>query len=84
MKKVTVYALSTCPWCHKTKNFLKEHNIPFDCIDYDLASGEDQKKVKDTMRNRAKNMAFPFIIIDDVCIQGYKPDEMKKCLGIQE
>ena len=38
MKKVSMYTLSTCPWCRKTKQFFKDKNIQFDFIDYDLAT----------------------------------------------
>ena len=37
MKTVSMYTLSTCPWCHKTKQFFTRKNIPFTYIDYDLA-----------------------------------------------
>ena len=33
MKKVSMYTLSTCPWCRKTKQFFTEHNIPFKFTD---------------------------------------------------
>ena len=29
MKKVSLYTLSTCPWCRKAKQFFAERNIPF-------------------------------------------------------
>ena len=38
MKKVSMYTLSTCPWCRKTKKFFKDKNIQFEFIDYDLAT----------------------------------------------
>lgn len=34
--KVFMYALSTCPWCRKAKQFFKTNNVPFDYVDYDL------------------------------------------------
>ena len=38
MKQVTLYTLSTCPWCRKAKKFFTDNNIPFTDIDYDLGT----------------------------------------------
>jgi|GEM_PF-4237739 glutaredoxin-related protein len=29
VNKVTIYETNTCPWCMKTKEFLKENNVKF-------------------------------------------------------
>jgi glutaredoxin len=29
MKNVSMYTLSTCPWCRKAKKYFTDHNIPF-------------------------------------------------------
>ena len=44
MKKVTLYTLSTCPWCRKAKKFFAERDIPFTYIDYDLADDSTQER----------------------------------------
>ena len=49
MKKITMYTLSTCPWCRKTKMFFTEHNIRFDFIDYDLANEATQEKIMEEL-----------------------------------
>lgn len=82
MKKVTLYALSTCPWCRKTKKLLADHKIPFDCVDYDLTDKKGQERVNEDMKKRGGGTAFPFIIIDEVSIEGYNPEKIKQCLGI--
>ena len=38
MNKISMYTLSTCPWCRKTKKFFRDKGISFDFIDYDLAN----------------------------------------------
>ena len=49
MKKVSMYTLSTCPWCHKTKKYFTDHNIPFKYVDYDLqsAAGAGKNRTRD-------------------------------------
>ena len=52
MKKVSMYTLSTCPWCKKTKKFFTEREIKFDYIDYDLADEAAQKRIIADMEKR--------------------------------
>ena len=84
MKKVMLYALSTCPWCNKTKQFFKDNNIEFEFIDYDLADDAQQEKVLSDMRKRGGGDGFPFIIIDGEVIIGYNPDKIAKALGLKK
>jgi glutaredoxin len=32
-KTVKIYSTPTCPWCIRTKQFLKENNVTFEDID---------------------------------------------------
>jgi glutaredoxin-like protein NrdH len=79
---VLLYALSTCGWCNKTKQFLKENNIEFEYIDVDLCSDEDYEKIKRDISNRGGRFSFPTIIIDDVLITGFKEDKIRESLEI--
>ena len=42
--RVVLYALSTCQWCRKVKDLLKELGIDFYYIDVDLAGEMTGKK----------------------------------------
>jgi glutaredoxin len=81
MKKVTVYTLSTCPWCRKTKIFFKENNVPFTYIDYDLADEQTQRRIIKEVDAAGAN-GFPFVKIDDEIIVGYQPESYAKALGL--
>ena len=81
MKNVKLYALSTCPWCRKTKNFFTEHNIPFTYIDYDLADEATQNRISEEV-DAAGSTGFPFVRINDEVIVGYQPERYSKALGI--
>jgi glutaredoxin len=81
MKKVSMYTLSTCPWCRKTKQFFTKHNIPFDFIDYDLADEETQERIMRELDAEGAN-GFPFVRIDDDVVEGYRPDRYTELLGI--
>jgi glutaredoxin len=81
MKKVSMYTLSTCPWCRKTKQFFSKHNIPFEFIDYDLADEETQERIMRELDAAGAN-GFPFVRIDDSVVEGYRPDRYTELLGI--
>jgi glutaredoxin len=81
MKKVSMYTLSTCPWCRKTKQFFTKHNIPFEFIDYDLADEETQERIMRELDAEGAN-GFPFVRIDDAVVEGYRPDRYTELLGI--
>ena len=81
MKKVTVYTLSTCPWCRKTKIFFKENDVPFTYIDYDLADEQTQRRIIKEVDAAGAN-GFPFVKIDDEIIVGYRPESYAKALGL--
>ena len=82
MEKVTMYTLSTCPWCRKTKKFFTEHNIPFEYTDYDLADDATQDKIMAEL-DAAGATGFPFVRIGEKVVVGYQPDVYAKLMGIK-
>lgn len=83
MKKVFIYALSTCPWCRKAKMFFQEHQIAFDFVDYDLAKGKDQERLMKEIKDLGGNNSFPLVKIDEDVVIGYNPEMFIKLLGIK-
>jgi glutaredoxin len=83
MKKVSMYTLSTCPWCRKTKKYFQERQMPFDYVDYDLADERTQEKIADDMMRYTDHIAFPFVRIDDDVVIGYNPEKYERLLGLQ-
>ncbi len=77
---VKVYALSTCPWCKKVKNFLDNKNVEYDCIDVDLAQGEEQRKALEEVEKLTGSKSFPVTVIGEQIIRGYKEDELEEAL----
>lgn len=81
MKNVSMYTLSTCPWCRKTKKYFTEHQVPFDFIDYDLADAATQARIMKELDAEGAS-GFPFVRIDDAVVVGYQPDRYAKLLGL--
>ena len=81
--KVLLYALSTCPWCKKEKQLLRDNNVEFEYVDVDLCNDEDYEKIGDDLLNRGGRFSFPAIIIDDrILINSFKEDEIREHLEI--
>ncbi|MBN1526467.1 MAG: NrdH-redoxin [Candidatus Omnitrophica bacterium] len=76
-KKVKVYSTPTCPFCIRTKQFLKDNNIFFE--DVDVAA--DQEAAKEMMQ-RSGQMGVPVIDIEGRLIVGFDKEEIKKALGM--
>lgn len=77
---VKVYALSTCPWCKKVKKLLDDKQVQYDCVDVDLAQGEDQKKALAEVEELTGRRAFPVTVINGKVIQGFKQEEIEGAL----
>jgi glutaredoxin len=81
--KVFMYAISTCAWCKKTKQLLKDNNVEFEYVDVDLSSDEDHEKIEEEITRHGGDMVYPTIIVDDkILITGYKADKITKALGL--
>jgi glutaredoxin len=80
MKKVTMYTLSTCPWCRKTKQYFKDKRIDFEFIDYDMVDGSGQDRIVEDMKKYTQHMAFPFVKIGDKAVVGFNPEKYEELL----
>ncbi len=78
---IMVYALSTCGWCRKTKNYLGELGVAYDYIDVDLLDPADENIVMSEISKFSKQGSFPTIIVNNQdCIVGYNPDRLKELI----
>jgi glutaredoxin len=81
--RVLMYAISTCAWCRKAKNFLKDNDVEFEYVDVDLCSDEEREEIHRDIERRGGRSSFPTIIVDEkVLITGYHEDKMKEALRI--
>ncbi len=80
--KVVLYALSTCGWCKKTKELLKELEVEFSYIYVDLLKGEERSNIIEQVKNYNKQLSFPTLVIDDKkTIVGFNEDGIKEALA---
>ncbi len=76
-KTVKVYSTTSCPYCIRAKQFLKENNITFEDIDVSAnqAAGEE-------MVRKSGQMGVPVLEIDGQIIVGFDKERIKQALGI--
>ncbi len=80
--KPKVYALSTCPYCKRTKRFLDQHKIEYDHVDVDLLDDAKQDKVIEEIEKMTGKRAFPVVIIGTEIIVGHDEEKLKKALRL--
>jgi glutaredoxin len=78
-----LYALSTCAWCKRTRQFLDENKIAYDYVYVDKLDREAKTQVMAEVRRWNKYESFPTIIIDDEkVLVGFEEDRLREALGV--
>ena len=80
--KITLYTLSTCSHCLRTKRFFRELGIETEIIDVDLLNGVERERVMNEVRKHNPDCSFPTICIDEDVIVGFNEEKLRKALGI--
>jgi glutaredoxin-like protein NrdH len=76
-----LYALSTCPWCKKTKGLLNDLGVEYDYVDVDLQEPDEKAQTTETIKKWNPACSFPTLVLDDKkCIVGFKEDEIRNAL----
>jgi glutaredoxin-like protein NrdH len=80
---IMLYALSTCPWCHKTKHILDEMGVEYYYEDVDLLVGDARRDVMADVERWNPSRSFPVIVVDDSrCIIGFQENELRNLLKV--
>lgn len=77
---VKVYALSTCPWCKKLKQFLDLKDIAYECVDVDTAEAGVQKAALKEVDRLAGERVFPVTVVGGRAFKGYQPEKIVEAL----
>jgi glutaredoxin 3 len=75
---VTIYSTTSCPWCHKTKEFLKANKVKFK----DINVGENQKAAQEMIK-KSGQQGVPVLDIDGTIIVGFDEAKIKKALKLK-
>jgi glutaredoxin-like protein NrdH len=76
---VMLYALSTCGWCKRTKELLREIGVEFDYAYVDLLEGKEQDEAMNTVERFNPSGSLPTLVINDKkCIVGFMEQEIRE------
>jgi glutaredoxin len=79
--KLMLYAISTCPWCRKTKALLNELGVDYSYIDVDLVPEEEEDKISQELEKWNDRLSFPTLVIDDEeVIIGFQEERIRQVL----
>jgi glutaredoxin len=78
--EVFVYALSTCPWCRKTKQWFTDNQIPFDFVDVDRLGGDAQEATSEKVFELSGGRRYPVVVINGEVVAGFNPDRYLELL----
>ena len=77
-----LYALSTCQWCNKTKELLRDLGVDFNFVYVDLLEGKDQDKALTELERWNPRGSFPTLVIGNArCIIGYQESQIREEFG---
>ena len=83
--RTMLYALSTCPWCQKTKKLLNELGVEYYYIDVDYLDGAEKEKVMNDVKKWNPACSFPTLVLNDKkCIAGFKENEIREAFRLKK
>jgi len=81
-EKPKVYALSTCPYCKRTRRFLDDHKIAYECIEVDLLDDAKQDEALEEIEKLTGRRSFPVVVVGKEIIVGHDETKLKKVLKL--
>ena len=76
-KDVKIYTTVTCPWCVKTKEFLKANNVQYKEINIST-----DEKSRNEMFEKSGQFGVPVTDVKGTIIVGYDKEALKKALKL--
>jgi glutaredoxin len=73
--EVFVYALSTCPWCRKTKQWLDDSKIAYEAVDVDKLPEDEQDAAAEKAYELSGGRRFPVVVLNGEVVVGFSPDK---------
>ncbi|UCE81524.1 MAG: glutaredoxin family protein [Methanobacteriota archaeon] len=77
-----IFALSTCPYCRRTKRFLSEKNVEYEAVDVDLLDDAEQERVLEEIEEMTGRHSFPVVVVGSEIVVGHDEEKLKKVLGL--
>jgi glutaredoxin-like protein NrdH len=76
---ITLYALSTCGWCRKTRELLDSLGVEYRYEYVDLLTDDERPTAVSEIARWNPSLSFPTMVIDNKrCIIGFKEMEIRE------
>ncbi|MFO7678106.1 MAG: glutaredoxin family protein [Thermoplasmatota archaeon] len=81
-KTITLFALSTCAWCKKTKQLLDSLGVEYDYVFIDSLGEGEKEEFLNELKKWNPRRSFPTLVIgEEECIVGFKEDLIREAVG---
>ncbi len=80
--RVKVFALSTCPYCRMSRQFLDENGVAYDVVEVDKLEDDDKQTAIAEVKSLSGGTSFPVIVVGDEVVVGYNKVRIKELLGL--
>lgn len=77
MANVTIYSTPWCGWCRRTKDYFKQHNVPY--TEKDVAA---DTAAREEMVAKSQQLGVPVIDIDGTIVVGFDQPRLAELLGL--
>jgi len=81
-KRVTLYALSTCPECKRVKKFLADNDIEHKLVEVDLLDSGEQWVASKEVKKYNPEVTYPTLVIEEVVL-GFDEDTIRAALELK-
>lgn len=79
--ELVLFALSTCGWCRKARNFLDDNKLTYRFVYVDLLQGDAQKEVFEEVKKRNPRKTFPTLVVDsEEVLAGFNEEKYTEAL----
>jgi glutaredoxin len=81
MAQITVYALSTCPYCRQARAFLAEHGADFRVFEVDLMTGAERDEAIEEVKRISGAARFPVSVVGEDVVIGFDPGGLTRLMA---
>jgi glutaredoxin-like protein NrdH len=80
---LVLYALSTCVWCKKTKEFLNDLSVDYDYVNVDELPDPERDEAVTALKRWNPRCSFPSLVVnEESCIIGFNEEKIKEALNL--
>jgi glutaredoxin-like protein NrdH len=80
--EVKVFALSTCPYCRMTRQYLDEGGVAYGVVEVDKLEGQERDDAVAEVKRLSGGTSFPVVVIDGEVVVGFNKVRIKELLGL--